>query len=83
MIVADLCKILTDLYNFRDYKNSGKQRCRRILVIFLNCLNKYDTKLLKYKQVGNPTSTTSHLKRCETKDAQGSAHFFIYKWFLN
>jgi hypothetical protein len=34
------------------------------------------------KQVGNPTSTTSHLKRRETKDAQGSAHFFIYKWVL-
>jgi hypothetical protein len=25
------------------------------------------------KQVGNPTSTTSHLKRRETKDTQGSA----------
>jgi hypothetical protein len=35
------------------------------------------------EQVGNPTSTTSHLKRRETKDAQGSAHFFkIYKWFF-
>jgi hypothetical protein len=31
------------------------------------------------KQVGNPTSTTSHLKRRETKDAQGSAHVF-YEW---
>jgi hypothetical protein len=31
------------------------------------------------EQVGNPTSTTSHLKRRETKDAQGSAHFF-YEW---
>jgi hypothetical protein len=30
------------------------------------------------KQVGNPTSTTSHLKRRETKDAQGSAHFFLF-----
>jgi hypothetical protein len=29
------------------------------------------------KQVGNPTSTTSHLKRRETKDAQVSAHFFM------
>jgi hypothetical protein len=28
------------------------------------------------QQVGNPSSTTSHLKRRETKDAQGSAHFF-------
>jgi hypothetical protein len=34
------------------------------------------------KQVGNPTSTTSHLKRRETKDAQGSAHFFM-NGFLN
>jgi hypothetical protein len=31
------------------------------------------------EQVGNPTSTTSHLKRRETKDVQGSAHFF-YDW---
>jgi hypothetical protein len=32
------------------------------------------------KQVGNPTLTTSHLKRRETKDAHGSAHFIIFKW---
>jgi hypothetical protein len=32
-----------------------------------------------FKQVGNPTSTTSHLKRRESKDAQGSAHFFKFK----
>jgi hypothetical protein len=30
---------------------------------------------LVLEQVGNPTSTTSNLKRRETKDAQGSVHF--------
>jgi hypothetical protein len=30
------------------------------------------------KQVGNPTSTTSHLKRRETKDAQGYDHVQAY-----
>jgi hypothetical protein len=33
------------------------------------------------QQVGNPTSTTSHLKRRETKDAQGSAHLFLFLSF--
>jgi hypothetical protein len=35
-----------------------------------NCASRFEV-----KQVGNPTSTTSHLKRRETKDAQGSANF--------
>jgi hypothetical protein len=39
-----------------------------------NCASRFEA-----KQVGNPTSTTSHQKRRETKDAQGSAHFF-YEW---
>jgi hypothetical protein len=34
----------------------------------------------KIEQVGNPTSTTSFLKRRKTKDAQGSAHFLNFKW---
>jgi hypothetical protein len=45
------------------------------------CHSKITTEL---EQVGNPTSTTSHLKRRETKDAHGSAHFYLFiNGFLN
>jgi hypothetical protein len=40
--------------------------------------NIYEVARISPKQVGNPTSTTSHLKRHETKDAQGSAHFYLF-----